>query len=75
VLGQQLGGREFAAAMNLLEPYPPWDTSLLTWRVQAYEQTNHPLLARARRELAENQRLSPEAAVLPMPAPSRAVGK
>jgi spermidine synthase len=67
LLGQRLTGREFTAAMLLVEPYPPWDASVLTARVQAYEKTQHPLLARARRDLEQLQSLSPEAAVLPLP--------
>jgi spermidine synthase len=63
-LGERLGGREFTAAMLALEPHPPWDKTILQMRVRAYSQTQHPLLARAQRDLDEIFRLSPEAAVL-----------
>jgi hypothetical protein len=66
-LGQLLGGREFTAGMLQLEPFPPWDGTILAARVQAYKQTNHPLLARAEREFNEFQRGAPEAAVLLIP--------
>jgi spermidine synthase/MFS family permease len=67
LLGQRLGGREFTSAMLQLEPYPPWDGTVLTARVQAYQQTQHPLLARAQRELDEYRRSAPQAAVLQIP--------
>ncbi len=67
LLGQRLGGREFTAAMLLLEPYPPWDGTVLVARVQAYQQAKHSLLARARRELDEYRLGAPQAAVLQIP--------
>jgi spermidine synthase len=67
LLGQRIGGAKFAAAMHQLEPYPPWDGTILTARVLAYQQAQDPLLGRALRDLAEFQRLSGVGAVLAIP--------
>jgi spermidine synthase len=64
ILGQQLGPRELAAALEPMEPYPTWTGSMLEARVEAYKETGSPYLARARRELAEYQRYAPEESIL-----------
>jgi hypothetical protein len=40
-------------ALAGLEPLPPWQLSLLSWRSRCYEATRHPLAARAAAELGE----------------------
>jgi spermidine synthase len=42
-----------AEALGLLEPHVPWVQTLLERRVACYESSDHPLLERARAELAE----------------------
>lgn len=43
-----------ARALATLEPHVPWHHGLLSSRVRCYEQTDHPLLPRARAELARH---------------------
>lgn len=64
MLGQRLGPRELTAALELMEPYPNWSSPMLEARVAAYEQTQSPHLARARRELAAYQRYALEPSIL-----------
>src|SRR5205814_748642 len=64
MLGQGLGPRELAAALAQCEPYPNWTGSVLEARVEVYERTGSPHLARARRELAEFRRNTPETMIL-----------
>ena len=59
--------KALAAAIELLEPYPPWNATLLELRVASYERTVNAGLARARRDLAEFRRQSSEPAVLNPP--------
>ncbi len=61
---QKTNIESLAAAIELLEPHPPWNATLLELRVATYEKTRHPRLARARRDLAEFRRQSPESDVL-----------
>jgi spermidine synthase len=71
LFGARLGGQAFVDAALALEPHPPWEATILAARVRAYEQANHPNLARARRELAELRGMSPEARVLSVPAAAK----
>jgi spermidine synthase len=64
LVGRHVGPQEMAAAVALLEPYPPWNAPILETRVAAYERVRHPLLETARRELAEFRRQSPPLEVL-----------
>jgi hypothetical protein len=63
-LGRRVGDRQLAAALALMEPYPPWSRQLLEMRVSAYALTGHPRLSHARRDLAEFLRYAPETSVL-----------
>jgi hypothetical protein len=68
VLGQRLGSRENLSTLLDLEPFPPWEATILQNRVHVYQKVNHPYFARARRELNKFSLLSTEPAVLVMPA-------
>ena len=51
LVGAQLGPAEVVAALADFEPNVPWTAPVLKTRRDAYIATNHPLAARAQREL------------------------
>jgi hypothetical protein len=53
LLAQQIGPSPTAVAIFELEPHVPWDEQFLTVRRKAYVETNHPLAAKARRDLVD----------------------
>ncbi len=63
-VGRKVGIEALAAAIELVEPYPPWNAAMLELRVATYGRIRHPRLARARRELAEFRSQSGESSVL-----------
>ncbi|MCW5807138.1 MAG: fused MFS/spermidine synthase, partial [Deltaproteobacteria bacterium] len=47
------------AALDAVEPYPPWVEQVLEYRVRCYTETRHARLRTAERELAEWRALAP----------------
>jgi hypothetical protein len=46
------------AALDPLEPYPPWNEHVLAYRVRCYTETRHARLDKAEADLAEWRRLA-----------------
>jgi spermidine synthase len=63
-IGRHLGGHKLAAAIELFEPFPPWNLPMLELRAAAYQQVQHRRTRTALRELAQFRAAAPETAIL-----------
>lgn len=63
------GGRDCSARLGVFEPFVPWEATFLEWRLECYGE-DHPLSARARRDLSDYR--AAEAAPFGLPAGSGA---
>jgi predicted membrane-bound spermidine synthase len=64
LIAQQVSYAATAIAIDEMEPQIPWDEPFLTMRRTAYEAIGNPLLAKARRDLAEFRRHAGESHVI-----------
>src|SRR5262245_47876352 len=64
LIAQQLSYAATAIAIDDMEPNVPWDEQFLAMRRAAYEAIGNPLLAKARRDLADFRRHAGESHVL-----------
>jgi hypothetical protein len=59
-LAQLLGPQAIAEALSPYEPYVPWDEEVLTTRIDAYSELQHPLAKRAAAEWKQFRRMARE---------------
>jgi len=68
LVGQRVGAEALAAAVAEMEPYYPWEPTLLEVRLRAYEAVKSPRALVARQELLKFRRGVPQTQLLNPPA-------